>query len=455
MTGDARIHGTFWSKTSFTGWNGAATRTTDPFTVWQRFRLRTDFIANEALKFRLGIRANNTAWGNGTYTVDNPAVVIDVYQAYLQFFWPGTDVEFSIGQQDVNLPLSGELFSANPVLGGIRSPMAAVTVPLLGERLSVMAAYFRFLDTNRDMDPTTTQVPDEFDAWFLALPATLPGFQATPWAMLGLAGRDAGYAAVGTGGAGANQTLASNLFSAGSALPPAGQREAQTPYFWVGGAFALTALDPFKFYLDAVYGEGGASDRGRNRRRGYFLDAAVEYAGFDRLTPQLAFWMASGENGSTRDGSERMPVITSAWGPGNSLLFDCSQEFSRGYLGVDYLGSWGLAATLDKVALARDLSARVTFTWAKGLNAPRALRQGVALWGYGNYFQMGRELAETESVAAVNLDARYDVSRNLALILESGFAHGDFDASVWGRRLVNQARSGDVWKAALGLRYKF
>ncbi|GFK95889.1 hypothetical protein NNJEOMEG_03762 [Fundidesulfovibrio magnetotacticus] len=455
MTGDARIHGTYWSKTYFTGWNGAATRTTDPFTVWQRFRLRTDFIANEALKFRLGIRVNNTAWGNGTYTVDNPAVSIDVYQAYLQFYWPGSDVEFSIGQQDVNLPVSGDLFSANPVLGGIRAPMAAVTVPLLDGRLGVTAAYLRFLDSNRDMDPTTTQVPDELDAWMLALPATLPGFTATPWGMLALAGKNAGYAAVGTGGAGANQTLASNLFSAGQALPPAGQREAQTPYFWAGAAFALTALDPVKFYADAVWGEGGAADRGKNRRRGYFVDAAVEYAGFDALTPRLAFWIGSGENGSTRDGSERMPVITSAWGPGNSLLFDCTQEFSRGFLGVDYLGSWGLVATLDDVSFIQDLSSRLSVSFAKGLNSGRALRAGVALWGYGNYFQMGRELAETESVVAVNLDSRYNVYKNLALILETGWAHGAFDSSVWGPRLVNQAKGGDVWKASLGLRYKF
>jgi len=101
MTGDARIHGTFFAKQNFTGWNGAGARTADPFTVWQRFRLRTDFIASEGLKFRLGIRVNNTAWGNGAYTVDNPAVAIDVYQAFLQFKWPGTDIEFTIGQQDI------------------------------------------------------------------------------------------------------------------------------------------------------------------------------------------------------------------------------------------------------------------------------------------------------------------------------------------------------------------
>jgi len=126
MTGDARIHGTYFQKQNYTGWNISANKTTDEFAIWQRFRLRTDFIANEALKFRFSIRANNTPWGNGTYTVDNPAVAIDVYQAYLQFKWPGTDVEFSIGMQDWGLPISSEaLMNANPVFGGSRSAAAS------------------------------------------------------------------------------------------------------------------------------------------------------------------------------------------------------------------------------------------------------------------------------------------------------------------------------------------
>lgn len=455
MTGDARVHGTWWSKTYFTGWNAAGTRTADPFTIWQRFRLRSDFIANEALKFRFGVRVNNTPWGFGTYTVDNPAVSIDVYQAYLQFYWPGTRIEFTIGQQDINLPISGDILSANPVLGGIRGPGAVVSIPVVDDAFSVIAGFYRFIDANRDFDPTTTQVPDEFDGYMLALPVTLEGFSATPWAMLGVAGRNGNYAAVGTGGAGANQTLASNLFSAGSVLPPAGQRDAQTVYWWVGGSFSVSALDPFKFYADVIYGEGGASDRAKNRRGGLFLDVAAEYTGFEMLTPKLAFWYATGEDGSTRNGSERMPVVTSAWGAGNSFLFDSTQEFSRGFIGVDYLGAWGFIASLDQISFVENLTSRVTFTFAKGLNSPQALRAGVALWGYGNYFQMGRELATTESVMAVNFDSQYNVYKNLALILETGWAHGEFDGSIWGRRLVNASRGGDTWKASLGFRYKF
>ena len=39
--------------------------------------------------------------------------------------------------------------------------------------------------------------------------------------------------------------------------------------------------------------------------------------------------------------------------------------------------------------------------------------------------------------------------------IETGWAHGDFQKSVWGSRLVNKSQSGDTWKVAFGLTYRF
>jgi hypothetical protein len=453
MVGDARIHATFFAKQNFTGWNTAGTRTMDEFAIWERFRLRTDFIANEGLKFRLGIRVNNTPWGNGTFTVDNPAVSIDVYHAFLQFKWPGTDVEFTIGMQDWDLPISSPaIFNANPVFGGSRSAAAIVAIPVV-DQFKIIAAYSRLLDTNRDMDPTTTQVPDEFDAFVLALPITLDGFKATPWGVLALAGRNANYAGTGAGNAGA--TLASNLASAGLLLAPAGFGNAQNIYWWVGSSFAVTALDPFKFYADIMYGQGAADQRQKNRRQGLFFDVAAEYTGLDVMTPQLTFWYSTGEDSSMRNGSERMPSVMGYWGPSNSFLFDGAQAYTRGYMGTNPIGSWGFAFSLNKVSFIQDLTHRLTFTYANGTNAPRALRQARLLWGNGNYVQMGRDLATTEYVMAINFDHQYMIYENLAAILETGWAHGSFESAIWGRRFTNQARNGDAWKFAFGLQYKF
>lgn len=453
MAGDARIHGTFLSKRNYTGWNETGTKTGDAFAIWERFRLRTDFIANEALKFRLGLRVNNKAWGNDTFTVDNPAVSIDVYQAYLQFKWPQTDVEFTIGLQDFDLPMSSlSFFNANPVYGGSRAAAALVSAPIT-DQVKVVGGFSRLLDNNRDFDPTTKQVPDELDAYFLSIPITLNGFQATPWGLLAVAGRNVDYAGASVGNAGAS--VASNLLSPAAAMAPERSRNGQNLYWWAGGAFSLTALDPLLFYADIMYGEGNAADRAKNRRAGLFLDAGVEYTGLDALTPQLAFWYATGEDGSMRNGSERMPSLMGYWGPGNSFLFDSSQDITRGSMILNPLGSWGLMASLDKVSFVNDLKHRLTFAYARGTNAPKALRSANTLWGTANYVQMGRDLSTNEYVLAANIENYYNIYENLILMVEAGWSHGQFEKSIWGRRFVNEAQSGDAFMATFGLQYKF
>ena len=455
MTGDARIYGNYWSKYNYTGWDAQGRQTYDSFTIWERFRLRTDFIANEGLKFRLGIRVNDTPWGSNTFTVDNPAVSIQVYQAFMQFKWPSTDVEFTVGLQNVDLPISTDWLGSNPVFGGTRSAAAVVAIPVV-DQFKIVGGFTRLLDSNKDFDPTTTQVADEFDGYFLTLPITLDGFSATPWGMLAVAGRNANYATtfVGNGGPNTNETLATNLFSAGTFAAPAGFRNTQNVYWWAGTTLAVTALDPFKFYGDFVYGQGNASDRGKDKRAGLFFDVAAEYTGFDMLTPQLSFWYSTGEDGSTRNGSERMPNVTDYWGPSNTFLFG-NQEMNYGGMQTNAIGSWGVVAALDKISFMQDLTHRLTFGYARGTNTARALRTANLLTGNGVYVMMGRDLTVNEYVLGANFDTTYNIYENLGLVLETGWAHGNFQKSVWGRRFVNAANGGDAWKAMLGLTYKF
>jgi hypothetical protein len=456
MTGDARIHANFWNNTNYTGWNAKGTNTGDSLTIWERFRLRSDFITNENLKFRFGIRVNNKAWGNDTFTVDNPAVSIDVYQAFLQFKWPSTDVEFTVGLQDMDLPISSSaMLNSNPVFGGTRAAAAVVAIPVI-DQMKIVAGFARLLDSNKDFDTSTTQKADELDAYFMVLPITLDGFSATPWGMLAVAGKDATYTtAVGSSPRYTNQSLATNLASAGYMTGTnTGFSQAQTVYWWAGSSFAVTALDPFKFYADVIYGSG-AADQGRKSRSGMFFDVAAEYTGLDMLTPQVTFWYSTGEDKSTTNGSERMPTIVGSWGPSTSFLFDSSQAFAGGHMGLNPIGSMGVAFSLNKISFMQDLTHRLTLSYAQGTNSARALRYANAVWGTGNYVQMGRDLTTDEYVVGVNFDNQYNIYENLAAIVESGWAHGSFQSSVWGHRLVNQAKNGDAWKVAFGLQYKF
>jgi opacity protein-like surface antigen len=471
MTGDARVWGNWWNSLNYTGWNAQGTKTYDSLTIWERFRLRTDFIANEGLKFRFGIRVNNKAWGADTFTVDNPAASIDVYQAYMQFKVPGSEeVEFTVGLQPLDLPISSpDIFGSSPILGNTQAG-GIVASATINENFKAVGGFTRLVDTdggNGGFAPTTTRNAPNLDAYFLVLPITVDGFSFTPWGVIGVAGKDAAAAgtgvAVGTSPRTSNQNLANNLLAPGIMSAPGVLNhvaDRQYMYWWIGGAISVTALDPFKFYADIMYGSGMEDGHRAYKRAGWFVDAAAEYTGLDMMTPQLAFWYSSGEDKSMHNGSERMPTIRQAWGPSNSFLFDSTQAMGAGYMGLNPTGSWGFALSLNKISFVQDLTHRLTFTFAQGTNAPRALRQANVLWGDGNYAQMGRDLTTNEYVLGINFDNQYNIYENLAAILETGWSHlYNAQGSVWnvnGRRFTQQInKNGDAWKVALGLQYKF
>ncbi len=465
MVGDARVYGVFFADHNFTGWNNAAwksntptwsaagTKTEDRFEIWERFRLRSDFVANEAVKFRLGIKVEDT-WGHGTLTAANPEVAIAVYQAFLQFKLPDCNIEVTAGLQDIDLPIS-KMFYGSPVFGGDRIAALVINAPLIDNTLGLLAGFGRLIDTNRTFDPTTTQVADELDAYFLALPITLEGFKATPWGLLAVAGETAGYFTAGTSTFN-SASYAENLVSAGTFATPALWKNDQNVFWWAGGAFEVTALDPIKFYADVIYGEGAQNDRKKSRRGGWFIDAGVEYTGWDVLTPKVFGWWSTGEDKSMRNGSERMPQLRPNWGPGNSFLFDDSQELAKNSnMGMNPVGAWGLGASLDNISFIEKLTHRLTFTYLHGNNSAKAIRELNTLMGSNPYFVMGRDLTTNEYALGVNFDNKYMIYENLAAVMETGWAHGEFQSSVWGHRLAQKSREGDSWKVAFGLTYKF
>ncbi len=463
MVGESMIFGNFFANQNFTGWNrpawtsaaptwtGAGTQTEDRFQLWERFRVRADFIANEAVKFRLGLHIQDI-WGHGTFTAANPTAAIQVYQAFLQFKWPGCDVEVTAGLQNVSLPTSA-FFNDSVVYGGDRSAALIVKAPLIPGSLDVTAGFARMIDTNRTYDTTTTQAGDELDLYFLTLPITGQGFTTTPWAAATVAGRDANYY---TNYSYANTTFAENLLSAGTLLFPTKWKNNQNAYFWVGDTFEITALDPVRFYGDVIYGAGAMADRKKSKREGWFVDFGAEYTGFDALTPKVFGWWSTGEDKSTNNGSERLPILESSWGPGNSFLFDNNQDlYMNSNMGMSIVGNWGLGASLENISLMEKLSHRLTFTYLQGNNSARAIRFLNTTLGSNPYFQLGHDLTTNEHVFGVNFDNKYMLYENLALLLETGWAHGEFQKSVWGKRLVDASRNGDTWKVAFGFQYKF
>ncbi|MBF0482513.1 MAG: outer membrane homotrimeric porin [Desulfovibrionaceae bacterium] len=501
MMGDARIHANLRTNFNFTPWNargmnyftGApnaavagvapATASEETFTIWERFRLQTDFIASEALKFRLGIRVNNASWGN-TLAVDNPPVAIDVNAAYVQFLLPTTEVQVTAGWMPLALPQS-KIFNGGIVLdtqgGNTAAAALVVDVPVVKDTFAIKAGYTRLLSGGADFYPgggglggnATTYIPDSLDAFFLAFPITVDGFQAIPWGTVAFAGRMAnyteGFANIGgTSTAAGNYgpydgALAPNLLSAQSvaAFALSGQnsmwKNSQNTYYWAGLPLNITALDPVNIYADVIYGAGAQSDAARFQRSGWFLDAGLEYAGLDFMKPQLMGWWSTGET-SFSQGSQRMPVVRQYWSPGASFLYQTGgSSFTRSTLLANPLGSWGLAFSLKDITFMKDLSHTLTAALANGTNSPNYVRTVNAMAGGvlgGEYFVMGKDLTTDEWLFGLNLDTKYMIYENLSAILELGWAEvSGLRGSVWGARNVNNY--GDAWKLAFGFKYTF
>jgi hypothetical protein len=460
MRGDVFILGDFYANHNFTGWNKTGTATEDNFEIWQRFRLRANFEADKNLRFRLGLRIIDT-WGHGTYTAANPDAAILVDQAYLQFKWPGTEIEITAGMQPVSLPQNA-IFDDSVVYSDL---MAALTVnaPLVPNAVSLLAGFGRLFDTNRTYDSSTTQKADELDAYFLALPVTLEGFKGTPWGLVAVAGRNATYTYKNTADtADTGNTFSNAMFSAASVANMTAStglghwKNAQNPYFWAGGSFEVSALDPVRFYADVIYGVGAANDTKAAKRQGWMIDFAAEYTGLTMVKPQVFAWWSTGEDKSTGNGSERMPYMRSSWGPGKSFLFESGQDLPRDTCTYTTpVGNYGFGASLTDISFMDKLTNRLTFVYLRGNNAARALRSAQLL--STSYMTMGHDLTKNEYLMGLNFDTRYMIYENLAASLETGWAHGQFQESVWGHRLTQQAASNgnNTWKVALGLIYKF
>ncbi|WP_027186048.1 outer membrane homotrimeric porin [Desulfovibrio inopinatus] len=451
MVGDFRIAPVLWSNKNFTGWNDAGTRTYDALNIWQRSRLRMDFIANEHLKFRFGLRLpNNTDWGNGTFTADNSTTAVQVYQAYLHFTWPDTDIAFTVGMQPFSLPISS-VFYQNPVINtdNQSSSIASLVVeaPIVDDLVNVRFGFGRPFDSNGMFDSTTTEVDDEFDFYFLTIPITPTGAKITPWAMAGVYGK-----AVAP-----SSQYQKGLLTAGSYLTPSGYQENQNFFFWAGAAFEISVLDPIRFYGDVMYGQGAFADAERNRRQGWFADTAVEYTGLEWVTPQLAAWWGTGEDDSITNGSERLPATSTKWGPGGTIFYDNTQPLTDNNLGSNPIGSWGLAFSFKDISFVPKLKHTLTLAMANGTNSDKGIRQAVAVsGGNGEYVALGKDLTTSEWLYGINAINTYAMNDNLTWVLELGWAKlTGAKASVWNSTRNFTGNINDPWYVGLGLIYKF
>lgn len=410
------------------------------FNVYQRLRTQFDFIANENLKgvlaTEIGDNDANQRWGATNYHFHDRDNNFRIRRAYIDFAIPDTKITNRIGFQNINLPAAvggGSMILDDEVAGVVTA------IPVIDE-VSVVAAYARLYDFNNDTTGRDTE-NTSVDAGALLLPVKLDGFEFAPFFMYAYAGSNA-MAQIVNVPVGTPRPFGSARALRG--LNSLTGNDSARRAYWTGTSFTMTYFDPIKVMADINYGKV-TGDIEQDDRSGWMFDLAVDYTGFDFMTPELFFAYTSGEDNKTTNGSERMPTLNARnWALG-SFFFggDTLLQGSKGY-DSRQTGFWALGLSLKDISFLEKLSHTFTVMYAKGTNdqdmMPRML--------------YGESLTEKDHIVEVDLNTKYKLYEELSLTFDLGYINNGYDEDKWRAAGVN-VDNADAYKLSTGILYEF
>jgi len=429
------------------------------FTIEQRVRTAFQFIANENLKGVLDTQIGTNSWGNGEYQIGagrTPSQAatstgsntggngnIMLRKAYLDFKVPNTKVNILAGFQTVNLPSA---FGGGSAILDDQVGALVVSAPII-DGVSVLAGYARPTDANTAGSTSDIQgMSSSSDVFFAAVPLDFAGStNVTPFAAYGSGGDKSGLTSSDTG-------LNSPKGGAGVGFKG----------YWGGVAFTTKLLDPFKLMADFNYGSVDYTDS-RGGRGGWLADIAVDYTGLSMMTPEAFFVYSSGDDDSSKVRGGRMPTLGNpqSWTVG-SVFFGDADLISRGattngtgsYTGTvrNVMGFWTAGVSFKDIKLIDKLSHRVNLLYIQGTNDKDALSGLSSTAGYGNQF--GRYLTTRDSLWEIDLNNKYQMYDELALMLNLGYANTDLHS--YNGATTNTAKGDDnIYRATVSMVYSF
>ena len=448
----------------------------DVFDARQRLRLQMEAVASESLSGVLSIQIGDIAWGKAEDggALGTDGTIVKVRNAYIDWAVPGTALRWRMGLQGVALPNAA----------GGSSVLDEQTAAVVGswdfnETVGLTAFWLRpfndnyqgYANSQRVRQTASANMLDNADYFGLSLPLRLEGVEITPWAMLGMVGRNSlqPVNAHGEEEPGPipyyNAPLA---FSDGTVKDRSFRADrAYATQFYVGLPLSVTLFDPWNFELDLNYGYSsgwgkysvvdrlGTERRADSQRQGWLAKALLEYK-TDWGIPGLLGWYASGDDGDVGNGSERMPAIAPS-ANFTSFLQDGPNGWSLagGYdLMMTYAGTWGLGLQVRELSWLEHMSHTLRVVYWGGTNSPAMTRQtaGPQSWRQDT----GLYLTTLDHLWEINVDTRYQIYENLEAVLELGYIVNGIDREQWRKYSSEVSQpNADGWKAALLVRYTF
>jgi hypothetical protein len=459
----------------------------DAFTAGQRIRLQLDAVASENLSGTVFFQIGDTTWGKGdeggALGADGTSV-IKLHGAYLDWGVPDTDLKLRMGLHTVTMPnMAGGSAVMDTQAAGITAAWQ------FSENVGLTALWARPFNDNysennydywNERSANRANYLDNMDLFGLLLPLKFDGFEATPWAMYGMRGKNSTkfndyYGGLADGAPhftlNPYPTTAAIAFELNQAYPVGNTSKAYGSMFWTGLPFAVTALAPLNIEFDINYGyvEGmGRYDlyknlqyrgRGSTERQGWLAKALVEYK-MDWGTPGIFGWYASGDDGSAKNGSERMPSIcpygnfTSFIGDGN-LGWASGNYYDRN---TSYAGTWGIGGRITELSFMEDLKHSFTVAYWGGTNSTSMVKYMATAFDWDNGSMEGPYMTTKDGLLEFNLINSWQIYENLEMNFELGYVVNFMDNGTWKKTNSGRETSfekQDIWKAQMVFAYTF
>jgi hypothetical protein len=446
----------------------------DKFSAAQRVRLQMDAVASEYLSGTVYFEIGDQHWGkaNEGGALGADGKIVEVKNAYLDWTIPETDWKVRMGIQNVALPSAagGSAVMDDDAAGII------VHGPVT-ENIGLLAAWVRPLNDNytstgaKNTGNDKDGYLDNVDIFALAAPMTFDGVSVTPWVSLVLFGQNA-LRNIGIGQANFLSNYGSYRWNHGAGDGTWGRSKANTVAFWAGLPVKLSLWDPLNVEFDFNYGYAQSQGRGwiensdgirkrfDTRREGWLAKALVEYK-MDWGVPGIFGWYASGDDGSIKNGSERMPSVSPAgcfttfmgdmeywdWAP-NGLLADRN---------LSYAGTWGIGLQLRDMSFVENLKHTFRVAYWGGTNSPSMVKfmEHPWSWNDGTLYD-GPYLTTHDGILEFNLVNSWQIYENFEANLELGYLVNFVDKDTWKRSWMNESfKKQDAWKAQLIFAYRF
>lgn len=462
-----------------TGYNNKS----DSFDAQQRVRLQIDAVASEALSGTVYFEIGDQRWGQakngGSLGADG--TVVEVKRAYLDWIVPQTDLKIRMGLQGVALPAFTN--NASQVFD---NDVAGITASYkFNDNVAATLLWARpYNDNYSNSDSNSNNNPNNFldnlDMFALLVPLTFDGVKVTPWVSYAAIGKNTlgNYDPKGAGFGYANRVL-SGLTPAAYAHKSNANADAYGSAFWAGLTGEVTMADPFRFAWDANYGSYTNGIQAE-KREGFYVSALAEYK-MDWATPGLYAWYSSGDDSNIKNGSERMPSLSSDSASDSFSTFATIGDpyIARdGVLSNNWIGTWGIGARLKDISYLEDLKHTFRINYIAGTNSPTMAKyitgrkdvegrgtrgsfmNGSAVGdfrangtnGYGTY------LTTQDSGLEFGLTTTYKVYENLTMFADMNYMamFMDQSRSVWGRdKNNNSIELQDPWNVNVSFVYDF